>query len=500
MSDADLDLVIRAPRVVTGDAEAARSIAIRAGRVVSVGPVDAKLSAPREVEFEADVVVLPGIVDSHVHVCEPGNADWEGFATATKAAAAGGITTLVDMPIDSVPATVTPDALEAKRVAASDQAHVDVGFWGGAIPGNLQEMRRLRELGVLGFKCFMIDPGMPDFAPLDAAGMEDALAVVRDLDAPLLVHAESAAAARSIAPLSSRKYGDYLASRPREMENVAVAQVIEAARRTGGYAHVVHLSSSDALASIAAARREGVRVTAETCPHYLMLSAEEIADGATAFKCAPPIREASNRDALWSGLEAGVIDLIVSDHSPCTVAMKQVSSGDFGAAWGGIASLQLSLSIVWTEARRRNHTLTEIARWMAQRPARLAGLRQKGKIAPGFDADFCVLAPDESFVVDPDRLYHRNRLTPYAGRRLMGVVREAWLRGEPVDRRHPRGQLLDGRATPAVHQIPQRGSEHEDSGRQRQHQRLDDGEHRPGGQAIRLAGHGDRRPPALLWV
>jgi allantoinase len=295
---------------------------------------------------------------------------------------------------------------------------------------------------------------VPDFAPLDAIGMVQALAVARDLDAPLLVHAESADVAAGIAPMSGRNYEDYLASRPKEIENIAVGQVIEAARQTGGHAHVVHLSSSDAIAMIAEARRGGVSVTAETCPHYLMLSAEEVPDGATAFKCSPPIREASNRDSLWIGLEKGVIDLIVSDHSPCTVAMKELTSGNFGAAWGGISSLQLSLSIVWTDARRRNHTLAEVVAWMSDGPAKLAGLRQKGKIAPGFDADFCVLAPDESFVVDPDRLYHRNPLTPYAGRRLMGVVRETWLRGERVDLRDPRGQLLDKGATAAVQPIP----------------------------------------------
>jgi len=454
VSAATFDVVIRAPRVISDDGEAARSIAIRDGRVVSVAPVDAKLSASREVEFEADVVVLPGIVDSHVHVCEPGNTDWEGFATATRAAAAGGITTLVDMPIDSVPATVTMEALDAKRAAARGQCHVDVGFWGGAIPGNLAEMPRLRAGGVLGFKCFLVDPGVPGFAPLDAIGLEQALAVARDLDAPLLVHAESVSVLAGMAPMSGRKYADYLASRPKEVENVAVAQVIEAARRTGGHAHVVHLSSSDAVAMIAEARRGGVRITAETCPHYLTLAAEEIPDGATAFKCSPPIREGSNRDSLWSGLQQGVIGSIVSDHSPCTVAMKAVSSGNFGAAWGGISSLQLSLSVIWTEARRRGHTLTEVAAWMSEGPAKLAGLRQKGKIAPGFDADFCVLAPEESFVVQPERLYHRNTLTPYAGRRLMGVVRETWLRGEPVDLRDPRGQLLDEGATAAVQPIP----------------------------------------------
>jgi allantoinase len=439
---------------MTGDSEAARSIALRDGRIASVAPLEAQLSASREVEFDDDVVVLPGIVDSHVHVCEPGNTEWEGFATATKAAAAGGITTLVDMPIDSVPATVTMEALDAKRAAARGQCYVDVGFWGGAIPGNLAEMRRLRAGGVLGFKCFLVDPGVPDFAPLDASGMEQALAVARDLDVPLLVHAESAEVAAGIAPMSGRKYGDYLATRPKEIENLAVAEVIEAARRTGGHAHVLHLSSADAIATIAEARQHGVRVTAETCPHYLMLAAEEIPDGATAFKCSPPIRDGSNRDSLWSGLQQGVIGSIVSDHSPCTVAMKEVSSGNFGTAWGGISSLQLSLSVVWTEARRRNRTLADVAAWMAEAPAKLAGLHRKGKIAPGFDADFCVLAPDESFVVDPDRLYHRNPITPYAGRRLMGVVRETWLRGELVDLQNPRGQLLERGATVAVQPIP----------------------------------------------
>src|SRR2546425_3025948 len=315
-------------------------------------------------------------------------------------------------------------------------------------------MRELREGGVLGFKCFLVDPGVPDFAPLDAIGMAQALAVARDLSAPLLVHAESAEAAAGSPPVNSRKYGDYLASRPKEMENVAVREVIEAARRTGGHAHVVHLSSADAVAMIAEARRAGVRVTAETCPHYLTLAAEQVPDGATAFKCSPPIREASNRDPLWSGLKQGVIDLIVSDHSPCTVAMKELASGNFGTAWGGIASLQLSLSIVWTEARRRQYSLDRVAAWMSERPARLAGLRRKGKIAPGFDADFCVFAPDESFVVDPARLYHRHPLTPYAGRRLMGVVRETWLRGEPIDLRSPQGQLLTNGAAEAAQPIP----------------------------------------------
>jgi allantoinase len=444
MADA-LDLVIHAPRAVCDGAEAARSIGIADGRIVAVQPAGSLPPAPRVVELGPDAVLLPGLVDSHVHVCEPGNTEWEGFATATRAAAAGGITTLVDMPLDSVPTTVSTDALHAKRAAADGRCHVDVGFWAGAVPGNLGELAPLHEAGVLGFKCFLADSGTDDFLPVSAGQMEQALSVLRGFGTPLLIHAESAEAAAAIGEASGRRYADYLASRPRGVENLAVAQVIEAARRTGGHAHIVHLSSSDALPMIASARREGVPVTAETCPHYLALAAEEIADGATACKCSPPIREAANRELLWDGLRDGVLDLVVSDHSPSTAAMKELGSGDFGAAWGGISSLQLGLPVVWTQARRRGFTLGDVAAWMAERPARLAGLSGKGRIAPGYDADFCVFAPDESFTVDPARLHHRHPVTPYAGHRLRGVVRDTILRGEPVEAAHPRGRLLGGR-------------------------------------------------------
>jgi allantoinase len=272
--------------------------------------------------------------------------------------------------------------------------------------------------------------------------MEQALSVLRGLGSPLLVHAENAEAAAAVGEASGRRYADYLASRPRGVENLAVAQVIEAARKTRGHAHIVHLSSSDALPMIVSARREGVPVTAETCPHYLALAAEEIADGATAFKCSPPIREAANRELLWDGLRDGVLDLVVSDHSPSTATMKEVGSGDFGAAWGGISSLQLGLPVVWTQARRRGFTLGDVVAWMAQRPAGLAGLTRKGRIAPGYDADFCVFAPDECFTVDPARLHHRHPVTPYAGHRLQGVVHGTILRGEPVEGTRPRGRLL----------------------------------------------------------
>jgi allantoinase len=441
------DLVIRAPRVVYDGREVARLVGISGGRIAAVEPPDAVATARSVLELEPDVVLLPGLVDSHVHVCEPGNTEWEGFATATRAAAAGGITTLVDMPLDSVPTTVSTRALENKRRAAEGQCHVDVGFWGGAVPGNLDELGPLHEAGVLGFKCFLADSGSEDFPPVQVRDMERALRLLRDLDTPLLVHAESAVAAASLPAARGRRYADYLASRPRGVENLAVAQVIEAARKTGGRAHVLHLSSSDALPMIASARREGVAVTAETCPHYLALCAEEIADGATACKCSPPVREAANREPLWGGLKDLVLDLVVSDHSPCTPAMKELDSGDFGAAWGGISSLQLGLPVVWTEARRRGFSLVDIAAWMSERPARLAGLRGKGRIEVGFDADLCVFAPDDSFVVDPARLHHRHRVTPYAGRTLTGVVRETMLRGKPIDPARPRGELLARKGT-----------------------------------------------------
>lgn len=436
------DLLIRAPRVVMDSGEVSAAVCVSDGVVAAIERLDVDANSGATMELGSDVVLLPGLVDSHVHICEPGNSEWEGFATATRAAAAGGITTLVDMPLDSVPTTVSVDALEAKRRAAMGQCLVDVGFWGGAVPDNLAELPALHDAGVLGFKCFLADSGTVDFPPVDMAQMAAVLTALCRLDAPLLVHAESAEAGARIPTVGGRRYADYLASRPRGLENVAIAEVIEAARSTRGRAHIVHLSSSDALPMIASARRDGVPVTAESCPHYLTLCAEEIPDGATAFKCSPPIREAANRDLLWGGLRDGVLDLVASDHSPCMPEMKNLDSGDFGTAWGGVSSLQLSPSVTWTEARRRGFSIVDLARWMAAGPAQLAGLRRKGRIAIGCDADFCVFAPDESFVVDPAALYHRNRLTPYAGRTLTGVVRETLLRGQPIDPARPSGRLL----------------------------------------------------------
>jgi allantoinase len=441
------DLVIRAARAVTGDPGAAErplAVTVTGGRIAAVGPLEDRGQDAGEVlELGPDVVLMPGLVDSHVHVCEPGNTEWEGFASATRAAAAGGITTRVDMPLDSVPTTVSVEALQAKRTAADGQCHVDVAFWGGVIPGNGPQLAPLARAGVAGFKCFLADSGSPDFPPVDARQMTEALRLLAPLGRPLLVHAESAEAAAAISAAPGRSYSAYLAASPRGLENLAIAQVIEAARVSGGHAHVVHVSSSDALPMIASARREGVRITAETCPHYLTLAAEDIGDGETACKCAPPIREADNRELLWAGLRDQVLGLVVSDHSPCTAEMKDPESGDFGRAWGGISSVQLSLPLVWTQARLRGFGLGDVAAWMSAAPARLAGLAAKGRIAVGCDADLCVLAPDEQFVADPRQLYHKHpETTPYAGRKLFGVVRATMLRGQLVDPASPRGRLL----------------------------------------------------------
>jgi len=439
-----LDLLIRAPRAVTGDPdepEQPLAVGISGGTITAVEPLGTSTLAGRDtLDLNAGEVLMPGLVDSHVHVCEPGHTDWEGFAAATRAAAAGGITTVVDMPLDSVPVTVSVDALRVKRQAADGQCHVDMAFWAGVIPGNTPELEPLARAGVAGFKCFLADSGSPEFPPVDVAELTQALHRARNLGLPLLVHAESARAAPAAAH-PGQTYASYLASRPRGLENLAVAEIIEAARAAGGHAHIVHLSSSDALPMIASARREGVRITAETCPHYLTLTAEEIGDGEVACKCSPPVREAANRELLWAGLREAHVDSVVSDHSPCTAAMK--AAGDWSRAWGGISSLQLGLPLTWTQARRRGLGLAQVAAWMAAAPARLAGLTAKGRIAAGCDADFAVLAPEESFVVDPGQLYHRHpATTPYAGRTLYGVVRLTLLRGHVIDPDRPRGRLI----------------------------------------------------------
>jgi allantoinase len=437
------DLVFRARRVVTAAGEVARCVAVSDGRIVAIEPLDAVLEATRVVELDDDVVLLPGLVDSHVHVNEPGRTEWEGFASATRAAAAGGVTTIIDMPLNSVPPTTTVAALDAKRSAAGPQAFVDVGFWGGAVPDNLADLRPLHDAGVFGFKCFLLHSGVEEFPHLDPGQLEAALREVASFDALMIVHAEdSSAIDRAVSP-HGEDYQGFLRSRPRGAENLAVAQVIELARWTGARAHILHLSSSDAVPMVRSARRDGVRLSVETCPHYLTFTAEEIRDGATQFKCCPPIREAQNRELLWDALVAGDIDQVVSDHSPCTADLKRPDTGDFGLAWGGIASLQVGLPAVWTEARRRGHSLCDVVRWMAEAPAAQTGLATKGRVALGADADFCVFAPDEAFVVDVAALHHKNPVSAYHGRALAGVVRSTWLDGTEIDlQAEPRGRLL----------------------------------------------------------
>ncbi|EFL22452.1 allantoinase [Streptomyces himastatinicus ATCC 53653] len=441
----DPDLVLRSTRVITPDGPRAASVAVSTaeGRILAVLPYDTGVPPGARLEDLGDDVLLPGLVDTHVHVNDPGRTDWEGFATATRAAAAGGVTTLVDMPLNSIPPTTDVEALEVKRAVARATAHIDVGFWGGAIPGNTADLRPLHDAGVLGFKCFLLHSGVDEFPHLDPAGLGAALGEIAGFGGLLIVHAEDPQLIESAPPPSGPRYADFLASRPRAAENRAIEGLVDLARELDARVHILHLSSAESLPRIAAARREGVRITVETCPHFLTLTAEEVPDGATEFKCCPPIREAANQDALWQGMADGTIDCVVSDHSPCTADLK---TDDFGQAWGGISSLQLGLPAIWTAARRRGHTLADVVRWMSTAPAALVGLRQKGAIEAGRDADFAVLAPEETFTVDPASLHHRNQVTAYAGKTLHGVVRSTWLRGHKIaDHGAPTGPLPTGR-------------------------------------------------------
>jgi allantoinase len=438
---AEYELVVRARRAVTPEGVQPVSVAVRGGRIAALAGFGEPLDAAEVVELPGQQVLLPGLVDTHVHVNEPGRADWEGFATATRAAAAGGVTTLIDMPLNSVPPTTTAAGLRAKQAAATPAAWVDVGFWGGAVPGNLAALAGLDEAGVFGFKAFLIDSGVPEFGFLDAAQLDAALAETARLGALLIVHAEDPAVIAAAPAPAGRRYAGFLASRPAAAEDVAVTHLLAAARRHGARVHILHLASAGALPLIEAARADGAAVSAETCPHYLTFCAEQVPDGATEFKCCPPIRDAANRDGLWAGLAAGLIGSVVSDHSPCPPALKQRESGDFGAAWGGISSLQLGLPAVWTQARRRGHDLTDVVRWMATGPAALAGLPGKGALAPGHDADLVAFDDETPFTVVPAQLRHRHPVTPYAGQTLTGVVRRTWLRGQ-VTGDTPTGRLL----------------------------------------------------------
>jgi allantoinase len=422
-------LVIRGRRVVCPDGERPASVHVDGSVIVSIGGVN-DAPAGAEIVDCGSLVVSPGVVDSHVHVNEPGRTEWEGFDTATRAAAAGGVTTLVDMPLNSIPPTTTAAALLAKRQAARGRCHVDVAFWGGVVPGCEGDLEALIDAGVRGFKCFLVPSGVDEFEAVDERTLRAVMPVLARRDVPLLVHAELPQYLRPHSGEAGR-YRDYEATRPAEAEVRAIEMMATLARDTGARVHIVHVSSSDGARAVGTAQAAGVRISAETCPHYLSIAADEIPDGATEFKCAPPIRTAGDREALWRGLGAGTLSLVATDHSPAPPSLK--CPGDFVRAWGGIASLELSLPVVWTAARERGHRPADLARWMSGAPAALAGLSdRKGRLSPGCDADIVVWDADGEFTVDAARLQQRHKVTPYDGRRLRGVVHTTFLRGVRV--------------------------------------------------------------------
>ncbi|KQR08452.1 allantoinase AllB [Cellulomonas sp. Leaf334] len=434
------DLVVRARRAWVDGAWQPARVAVTDGRITAL---DGTADGVVVVELADDEVLLPGLVDSHVHVNEPGRTHWEGFASATRAAAAGGVTTLVDMPLNSIPPTTTVEALAAKRAATDGKLSVDVAFWGGAVPENLGSLGPVHAAGVRGFKAFLTPSGVDEFGHLDTEQLETALAEVAALGSVLVVHAEDPADLRGDGALGEQ-YADFLASRPAVSERHAIARVIDAMRRTGARAHILHLSDAGSLDLIRSAKAEGLPLTVETCPHYLALRAEDVPSAATQFKCCPPIRDAGNQDLLWAAVLDGTIDAIVSDHSPSTADLK---NADFGLSWGGIAGLQLGLSAVWTEARTRGIALDDLLPLFTTGPARVAGL-SAGILAVGAPAHLVAFAPDEEHVVDVHALEHKNPVSPYDGATLAGAVRTVWLDGVPIVERGAvtapgRGNLRD---------------------------------------------------------
>jgi allantoinase len=433
------DLVLSGDRVLIDGALRPATVVVTGGLVESVEP-GLRAGALR---LAPDEVLLPGLVDTHVHVNEPGRTEWEGFATATRAAAAGGVTTLIDMPLNSIPPTVDVAALGAKQAAARSTSAVDVGFWGGAVPASLGNLRPLWDAGVFGFKAFLAPSGVDEFPHLDRAQLDAALDELAGFDGLLIVHAEDPTVLEASTNDGGRSYRRFVESRPPEAETAAIRAVLDGLRRTGGRAHILHLSAAAALPLIAEAKAEGLRITAETCPHYLVFDEEHILDGATTYKCCPPIRDAANQDALWRGLQEGTIDLVVSDHSPSTAERKLAGDGDFQVAWGGISGLQFGLPAVWTAARDRGVPLATVVGWLATATADFAGLGNRGRIAPGATADLVVFAPDEPVDVATETLRHRNPVSAYVGAHLTGAVRTTYLAGRPVSEGEPgRGRLL----------------------------------------------------------
>jgi allantoinase len=428
VSKAQFAIVSR--RVLTAEGIRPAVVLIEDGKIADVTN---RAPAGTPIDDVRDDVVMAGIVDCHVHVNEPGRTEWEGFETATRAAAAGGITTIIDMPLNSSPVTTTLPALEIKLEAAKKKLWVDTAFWGGVVPGNAGSLESMIAAGVRGFKCFLIHSGINDFPNVTEADLRLAMPILARRHVPLLVHAELECGESHEWENGARSYKAFLKSRPRRWENEAIKLMVDLARQYGTAVHIVHLSSSDALALIAEAKRSGVSITAETCPHYLTFAAEEIADGDPRFKCAPPIRERENRERLWSAVQDGTIDFVVSDHSPCRPELKFLSEGDLKRAWGGISSLQFGLSAVWTEASRRGASIQDLSLWMSQKAAAFANLEnRKGRLARGYDADIIVWDPEQKQTIEQSMIHHRHKLTPYDGRELLGVVKQTYLRGKKV--------------------------------------------------------------------
>jgi allantoinase len=426
-----------ARRVVTPEGIRPAAILVKGEQIQAIVSLDQVPAGGYRIHDFGGAAILPGLVDSHVHINDPGRADWEGFETATRAAAAGGYTLLVDMPLNCLPATTTVAALEAKRAAARGRCRVDWAAWGGVVHDNQSDIEALAAAGVPGFKCFLINPGIDGFTMVTEQQLRAALPHVARTGLPLLVHAELPdaidRATDALASADWNCYSTYLQSRPDEAELAAIRLMLSLCREYGFRLHIVHLSTSLALPELSAARSEGLPLSVETCPHYLHLSAETIANGATLNKCAPPIRSRDNCERLWQGLRDGTIDLVVTDHSPCLPAMKQLAGGNFRTAWGGIASLSVALPLMWTEASSRGFTLLDLTEWMAAAPARLAGCgTRKRRIAAGCDADFVVFDPDGEFIVTEERLHYRHPVSPYLGEKLRGVVKATYLRGNPV--------------------------------------------------------------------
>ena len=439
-----VDRVIRADAELTPAGFMPGAVTITGGVVTAILPhgelVDTRPiaesglgdGAATDIRLPKGRVLLPGLVDTHVHVNEPGRTDWEGFASATRAALFGGVTTLIDMPLNSIPPTTTVRGLDLKRAAAGPQSNVNVGFWGGAVPGNLGTLRELHDAGVFGFKAFLSPSGVDEFPALSSVELLIAAAEIAAFGGLLLVHAEDPAELDAAPAAHGRSYAGFLASRPPQAEASAIDRVIDAVRRTGVRAHILHLSAATVLPQLRAAKAEGLPITVETCPHYLSFAAEQIPDGATAFKCCPPIRDAANRDLLWAGLLDGSIDFVASDHSPATRELKLGHGGDFGLAWGGISGLELSLPAVWTAARAAGIGLDRVLGWMSTATAGFAGLHGKGSIRPGADADLVSFAPEETFTVDVGALQHKNPVSAFDGSLLTGRVHSTWLAGALV--------------------------------------------------------------------